>query len=381
MRILCHGQHLTGVGHFIRLRAIARGLAPEHEVHLTDGGRPLPPSLDSRDPALLPLPRLVRVGGRLTSFQSGTPVADILARRVKLLTTAVRRLRPHVVIVDHYPFSRWEFDDEIRAVIGAARRAYAGVLTVCSVRDNVLTSYERAPAVAYEAGVAARLGELFDELFVHADPGFMRLDVAFPGGAPLPPQHYTGFVVDPPPAPLTPARPAPHAVLSCGGTIVNREFLLAAIAAFKALHAGGALGGLTIEVFPGPAAPTDLAAVREAAGEGGPFRVHDFSPDFHAYLIGCALSISRAGYNTAFQVVAAGVPSVLVPNPNQPDQVIRARRLGELGLATVVERDTDAGCIAEGIRDALARPRPQHALDLGGVATTRSLLEKLAAGR
>lgn len=381
MKVFCHGQHLTGVGHFTRLRAIARGLRPEHEVSLLDGGRPVPPGHDPRDPALIEVPRLVRVGGRVVAAEAGRPVAEVIAERAEMLAAAVSRLRPQVVVVDHYPFSRWELDEEIRAVVGAARRAHPGARAVCSVRENVLSSYERPPAAAYEAGVAARLGELFDALLIHADPSFMRLDVAFPQGTPLPPVHYTGFVVDRPPRPLASGPRAPYAVLSCGGTIVNRDFLLAAITAFRALHAEGALGGLTFEVFPGPAMPADVTAVREAAGDSGPFRVHDFSPDFHAYLTGCALSISRAGYNTAFQVVAAGVPSVLVPNPKQPDQVIRARRLAELGLTTVVERDTDVESIARGLRDALARPRRPHALDLGGVATTRSLLEKLAAGR
>ena len=59
------------------------------------------------------------------------------------------------------------------------------------------------------------------------------------------------------------------------------------------------------------------------------------------------------------------------------DQVSRARRLAELGLATVVDGEADdAGAIAAALEGALARPRPPpNWLDLEGVAATRALLE------
>jgi hypothetical protein len=41
VRIFCHAQHLSGVGHFVRMRAIARGLRPAHDVVLVHGGRPM----------------------------------------------------------------------------------------------------------------------------------------------------------------------------------------------------------------------------------------------------------------------------------------------------------------------------------------------------
>ena len=40
MRVLCHAQHLTGVGHFVIAHNIARGLAKGHDVYLVKGGRP-----------------------------------------------------------------------------------------------------------------------------------------------------------------------------------------------------------------------------------------------------------------------------------------------------------------------------------------------------
>lgn len=377
MRVLCCGHPVIGVGHFVRLRAIARGLAPEHEVHLVDGGRPVPHHRDARDPVLLELPRVIRVDGRLADFDAARPVADVLAERVHRLADAVSRLRPDLILVDQYPFSKWAFDEEVRAAVETARRVCPSVRVVCSIRDNVLTSLERPPQADWMAGVLTRLERLFDAILFHADPGFLRLDCTFPAVARLPvPVHYTGIVVEasrPAPDGMPPAR---RAVVSCGGTTANGTFLVAAVQAVRALAAEGRV--TSADVFAGPASDADVGAVRRAAA-GGPVRIHGFSPDFAAHLPGSALSISRAGYNTVFQVLAAGVPSVVVPSPTQPEQGFRGRHLHERGLAVVVAGDPpDAEAIARAAREALARPRAPHGLDLTGVATTRTLIEKLA---
>ena len=34
MRVLCHAQHFKGIGHFVRMHAIARGMSEAHEVYL-----------------------------------------------------------------------------------------------------------------------------------------------------------------------------------------------------------------------------------------------------------------------------------------------------------------------------------------------------------
>lgn len=376
MRVVCYGHHLIGVGHFARLRAIARALAPEHEVYLVDGGRPVPHHRDARDPALLELPRVVRRHGVLAVLEGARPLTEVLAERVRLVAEAMEQLRPDVIVLDQYPFSKWVFDEEVGAAVEAARRVRPDIRVVCSVRDNVLTSLERPAPADWVAGVVARLERLFDAVLVHTDPRFVSLDATFPATERLPvPLHYTGIVIDPPPP--ADGLAAGRAVVSCGGTTVNREFLLAAVAAVRRLLGeGGPIR--SAEVFAGPAAETDIEAVREAAGDG-PFGVHGFSPDFAAHLAGSALSISRAGYNTVFLTLAAGVPGVVVPSPTQPEQGFRGRLVRQLGLTEVVEGDPpDPGAIAAAACAALERPVRPHGLDLGGAVTTRTLIEKLA---
>jgi predicted glycosyltransferase len=377
MRVLCHAQHLSGVGHFVRMHAIASGLAAAgYEVHLIDGGRPVPRA--STLIRRLELPRLERVDGRLRGLDGAAGEATV-GERAGLLAAAVERIRPHAVVVDHFPFSKWELEPEIAAAATAARRH--GARVVCSLRDVVRqTAFEEVAPDAYAARVLALLGAHFDAVLVHADPSFVRLDDHFARAADLPvPLRYTGFVGEG-------ARPAdaalgegPHAVLSCGGTD-GTAFLRAAIAGFRLAAATGAPGAMRLLVFPDPRTATGGAAALGVEGDER-VRVVGFTSAFGSWLAGSALSISRGGYNTTVDLLCARVRAVVVPDARMSDQGARARRLAQFGLAAVVEGDPPrAEAIAAAIGHALAAPRPRHRLDVGGVAATRTLLERLVTG-
>jgi predicted glycosyltransferase len=378
MRVLCYAQNLIGVGHLVRMLAIARGLRTAgHEVHLVDGGRAVPRREGPFDPTLIELPRLVRLGADIVAEETGRSVTEVLADRTRLLTEAARRICPDAVLVDHYPFGRWELDAEIGGMIAAARRANARARVVCSVRDNLRSHYRRAERDSHERGVLGRLEQFFDEILIHTDSEFARLEEAFGRTAEITlPMSYTGFVVNGSAGRPTQTMPrTPYAVLSCGGSVTNLDFLLAAIAAFRRLRAAGAMGAMPLLVFPGPVGEAGVASLRLAIGDE-PFRLFGFFPGFSDWLASSTLSISRAGYNTCAEILASGVRSVLVPNPDNADQAPRARRLAELGLATLVTgAASNANAIADATLTALARPAAPHALRLDGVEATRARLE------
>jgi len=383
VRILCHAQHLSGVGHFVRMRAIARGLSPAHEVYLVVGGRPVPGQRRPDEPEVVGLPALFRADGRLSAAGGPSSVPELLEERARTLARAVERIRPQIVLIEHYPFSKWELEPEMAATIEAARRSSAGVRIVCSLRDIVRkTRYEDAAPDVYEARVLSLLRESFDAVLVHADPAFTRLEEHFSRAEDLPlPVHYTGFVVEPPGPAAGLASPEPYAVLSCGGGTRSPAFLLSSVEAFRRLSEEGALGSMRLLVFPSPFTGAGEAEALRAATRAGPFELRSFSPDFASWLAGSALSISRAGYNTCSQILHVGARSVLVPDPDMSDQGPRATRLAELGLATVVEgRPPRPEDIAAAITTALARSPARPELDLDGVAATRAILEKLGAG-
>jgi predicted glycosyltransferase len=356
-------------------------MSEAHEVYLIDGGRPVPRRATS-SLRVVSVPRLVRRGDAIVAIEPGVSAADAMAERVRRLVDLVDRVRPDALLFDIYPFSKWEVDAEITAMIDAARRANPRVRIVSSLRDVVpRTRHEIAPHGPYEAGVLERLHR-FDAILSHGDPDFARVEDYFGRAADISvPISYTGFVVEPPTAPADGPRPGSYAVLSCGGNAKSRVFLLNAIEAYRRLLAQGALGDLPLYVFPSPDAAEDERAALADATARGPFHLREFTPEFDGWLAGSKLSISRGGYNTSVQVLHARVRAVLVPNPDNTDQTPRARRFAKLGIASVIEAaDPPVDALALAFEEAMARPPAAHDLDLDGIGETRRLLEAMVPG-
>jgi predicted glycosyltransferase len=68
----------------------------------------------------------VRASGRIVGLGTDAPVASLVEQRGRLLTQAVQRIRPDAILVDIYPFSKWEVEEEITRMIAVARRLNAG---------------------------------------------------------------------------------------------------------------------------------------------------------------------------------------------------------------------------------------------------------------
>lgn len=382
MRVLCYAQPLTGVGHFFRMHALACGLSEAHEVHLVDGGRPVPHARGAVQPRIVELSPLCRSGDDLVALGTTATAGSVLEHRARALSRAAAQIRPDVVLIDHYPFSKWEIEGEIAAAIDAARACHPTVRVLCSLRDIVGQSrYERMDRNAYEERVLDKLRARFDGILVHADPAFTRLEEHFGRYADLPvPVKYTGFVAQPPTSVLAVSNAAPYAVLSCGGGARGLAFLLTAMEAFRRLAVEGVLGSMRLVVFPAAFASGGDLETLAAAAERGPFQLRRFGPEFNQLLGPSALSISRAGYNTCAALLGARVCTVLSPDPTMPDQQFRARRLAQLGLATCVDGNPpDIAALMAAIRTALAGSPPPHGFAVDGVARTRALVETVEA--
>jgi predicted glycosyltransferase len=394
VRVLCYAQHLSGVGHFVRTHALACGLAEAHDVRLVDGGRPVPRLPGPPTMRLLPLPRVHRQQGALAPLAGDRPLAEVMAERARRLAAAIAAAPPDVMTIEHYPWSKWDMEREILAAIRTARRSHPAVRVVCSLRDIApRTRFEAVPEREYERRVLDRLAAHFDAVLVHSDPRFTRLEEHFRRAPELPvPWAYTGFVcaadagrehglgVWPGLAHAHPDGggaflPPSYAVLSAGSGAHELPFLRAASEAFGRLAASGELGAMRLVIFAGLSGE---GADLDARGEGSTV-VLPFSPEFPSRLRRSALSISRAGYNTCADLLAARVvPAVLVPHPRMSDQGVRAERMRAHGLATLAPGDPPApDALMEAIRQALAAGPAAHRFALGGVQATRVLLERL----
>jgi len=380
LRVLMYVQHLTGVGHFVRVGEIAKALAVRHEVMITDGGAPAPrPGLEAV--TALPLPRIRQGRLGLEPIQKGVGIEAVMSERAAILRDTARRWRPDVLIVEHYPFGKWRLGPEIDAFVTEARTANPGLKVVCSVRDiRPRTRHEPASDADYATGVSIRLRAGFDQILIHGDPVLSRLETQLPFlaqvGLPL---AYTGIVSEKPAPVAGPSIDptgcgAPFVLVSVGGGEDRMDLLGRALEAWRSLRDGGRLAGWRLVLCPG------LAGSFQAVGRWSEtVIVRPFSTDFLACLGAAELSISCAGYNTCANLLETRARAILAPDPIS-DQCERAAVLAAHGLAVMIAPDqTEPNVLAEAIVERLARPRPQHNVRLDGAERSRELVEALAA--
>src|SRR6056297_1063476 len=215
LNVFIYAQHLSGVGHMIRAQQIGLALAARHSVRILDGGRPLP---FPRPLQPVAVPALVRREKRTVPIDPSLTLSQALRLRRRQLAAMLGEHRPDVILVEHYPFSKWELGPEIIALLDMARQLNPAVAVVASLRDVCLRTSQE-PAEDYEKRVLALLDRYFDGLLVHADPALCQLQDYFAASGCIGiPVFHTGIVA----AALAQSAPRPSAaepwiVASAGG--------------------------------------------------------------------------------------------------------------------------------------------------------------------
>ena len=370
-RVLFHVNHLWGIGHFTRIAAIANALAEAGGVAMILAGNAVPPGrLDARV-ALVELPAIRAADptyARLVDA-AGDPVSAALrAERAALIARALAAAAPQVLVTETFPFGRRKLADELLHLIAAAKTR--GARIVSSIRD-----LPTAPADTRRLEeCAARLRAHYDAVLIHGDPAVTALDEVWPGEIPVP-ACLTGYVVTALPRPGGERR---GVVVSAGGGGDAAPLLRAALR----LRHQGFLAAEPWTFVTGPSAPDGLRAAL-AAGAGPDCAVFAALPDLPARIAGARLAISRGGYNTTLETIAAGTRAVIVPfaPPGEPEQAVRAQHFAAAGLlATLDEAALDAHGLRAACERALAAPAPDPAmLHLEGAASSARRLAEIAA--
>ena len=162
-------------------------------------------------------------------------------------------------------------------------------------------------------------------------------------------------------------------VASAGGGNVGAPLLAAVIRAFSRLKRDNC----RLQVFTGPfLAPRDFDILKKIAP--AKVQVDRFTADFVSYLAAADLSVSMGGYNTTMNILATRVPALLWPFSVNREQRLRARRLADRGLLTVLQ-DTDLQPerLAALMDQQLNQPtRPDVGINLDGAANTARFIEK-----
>jgi predicted glycosyltransferase len=367
-RVFIWVQHLLGLGHFARARALAAALSDAgFAVTLASGGV-TPSDAVPRDYAFVQLPparakdelfdELVDDTGALVDQRWHE------ARRDALLA-AFDKVHPDIVITETFPFGRRLLNFELHALIETARARVQPPLIVASLRD--ILQRPRKPDRANAMVDYAHTN--YDALLVHGDPGVVRLEESFAEIISLAERtHYTGYIGA---KPQRVATRRTEILVSAGGGAAGKALIEAA---FKARELSR-LKGRPWTFVTGPLAdgtaqhtPTNNVTIARTL------------PDFRARLSSAAVSVSQAGYNTLVEAVAAGTPTIAVPfeTDREKEQRMRAEKFAARGwIKMMAQNALDPRALAVAIDDLADTTLPRASLNLDGAAGSVAALNTL----
>ncbi len=126
-------------------------------------------------------------------------------------------------------------------------------------------------------------------------------------------------------------------------------------------------------------APDAVVRLRALAAATTGAEVVAAVPDLVPELAAASVSVSQCGYNTALEVVGAGVPAVVVPygEGREDEQQRRADALAARGAVTVLPAaGLEPARLAAAIRTAAARDRRPVALATDGARVSAAVLDE-----
>jgi predicted glycosyltransferase len=375
MKIIQYCQHVLGIGHLFRSLEIARALS-DHDVILVTGG----PQVDTNLPEhvreiRLPDLQMNQEFKGLYSSQKNTPLDQIKEQRQKRLFQLFEKEKPAVFLVEFFPFGRKAFRFELDPVLKAiGDKRLPACRVVCSVRDILV---EKEDAIKYESRAVKILNRYFDAVLVHADPRLAQLHETFDRFDEIKiPVVYTGYIA---------RKPNPEAgkrirrqlqigadelliIASAGGGTVGDGLLEAVIRAFGQLK-----GPIRrhLKVFTGPFLPeAKFNRLNKLAGDN--VTVAKFTVDLLSHLAAADLSVSMGGYNTTMNILAAKVPALVWPFPQNREQRLRAERLAGMGILRVIGDDDLHPDRLAAMMDQMvsSASRASIPIDLDGAANT-----------
>jgi predicted glycosyltransferase len=369
-RVLFHVNHLWGVGHFSRIAAIANAVVGAGgNATVLCGNRPLAGRLRP-DVRLIELPHLRSPDATyagLVDANGNRPDAALWQARADIIDAELAAAPPDVVVTETFPFGRRKLSAELLHLIAAAKSYGAAV--VSSIRDLPTPPHDQRRLDE----CAIRLRDHYDLVLVHGDPAIIGLQDVWPGEMPVR-VAMTGYVGVQPES----VEQRRGVIVSAGGGGDATAVLDVAMRSRKA----GLLPDEPWTFVTGPNAAHLVDRLRADAPANTEILVE--TPDLPRRIASARLSISRGGYNTMIETVAAGTPAVIIPHapPGEPEQETRARLFAAQGLVSCPD---EAGLTPESLAERCVRllSQTQHSahLDLNGAARSASLLAELAEGR
>lgn len=361
-RMAMYSHDTLGLGHLQRSLNIARTLTarfPGLSILLLSGSPAahryaLPQGVD-----YIKLPAVRKVGSERYEARSlGMSDEGVLRLRSNIVLRSLQDYDPHLLLVDHAPVG---MKGELRPALAWLHANRPDCTKMLGLRD-VLDEPEAVIAQWQKHGIYDVLRDYYQHVLIYGQADVFDLARAYR----MPPElhakvRYVNYVGEFDEATeLRSAAPAsctekPLVVVTVGGGDGGEPVIDLYL---DMLHAGGPHVGYDTILLTGPlVAPDALKRFRERA-RGLPVAVLDFVPSSSPFLERADLVVCSGGYNTVVQTLRFGKRMILIPRVMyRSEQLIRARRLAELGLVTCLHpAQATAERLGEAIRSLLADP-------------------------
>lgn len=379
MKIAFYCQHVLGIGHVHRSLEICRALSVEHQVTMITGGGPL--DQDEQGFSFFQLPGLMMDAtfNNLAPCDPARSLEQVKSERKRLLMDFFRKWQPDVFLIELYPFGRKSFRFELDPVLEACHQGLLSPCKVfCSLRDILV---ERDDQKKFEARIIHTLNIYFSGLLIHGDEKLIGLGETFGRiGDISVPIAYTGYVTPPGASgarddirkKLGITSEQKLIVGSIGSGSVGVELLTSLLHSFEQLNDPQ----LRLQIFSGPYLPQEEFH-RLAEHNCENIAIERFSPQFIDWLLAADLSVSMAGYNTTMNVLACGVPALMLPFGQNREQKMRLDKLSTIAPVTILHPDQlEPDLLSELLTTQLEKRRYSPPIDLHGARKTRSILAK-----
>ena len=369
-RLLVYSHDTYGLGHLRRCLQIATGLStltPAPSVLVATGSPraqsfALPQGCDT-----LTLPAVTKsADGGYVSRSLDIAFEDLVELRSELLDAAGRAFAPDAVLVDHAPAG---MGGELRRLLARMATSPRRPRLVLGLRD-VIDDAAVVRADWDRNGIWELIDRVYDAVLVYGDGSVLTtaeelgLVQRFPDKV-----RFVGYLAAGP----SRARPdEPPMVLVTTGGGGDGAALLRAYATFLDHLAAPTSFSSVIVAGPLLARRRRDEIERRFAAVGHRVEVVTFTDRMDELLARASAVVSMAGYNTVVEILASGVPALLVPRERpRREQTLRAERLDGVGGITVARGCDAIAAISDFVPRALVAPRrAATTVDMGGVAAT-----------
>lgn len=373
--ILCN--YVYGIGHFVRVVELSRGLCEHFEIYLINGGEPVPNYNIPEEINYIQIPAIYSVEKqqKLMPVDQNLNLKQCLSMRSTIITELVGKVKPDLLITEHFPFGPL-FETEAISLITQVKKNNPQSKIASSVRDVIFAE----EGSARDSHTCSLINKWYDLILVHGDPGIVPFESSFPMVEKIRiPFCYTGYIVQS----IRQGRSQsnlPILLVSVGGGRMGGELLDAVLKAHEII---ARQWQHQLVLFVG-AFQKETQRLHEYVNQNNLHNVKIFQFDKEAYqeiIAEASAVICMGGYNSLLEAVSIGKP-VLIYNRlfygNNQEQNLRMVRFQKEGLVRIINSDElDREKLADLILKAIKQFRGiKFNIKIDGVYETLKILKK-----